>query len=473
MARVAMIGGGLVGLCAATMLGRDGHEVTVAERDPAPPPPSPLDAWTTWQRRGVSQFRQLHYFLPRFRHVVEAELPDVADTLDAAGALRFNPISGLPPSMTGGWRPGDDRFEVLTGRRPLMEAVVAATAAREPNVDVRRGKAVRSLVTRRNGAVPEVAGILLDSGEEIDADVVIDASGRRSCVSDLLAQAGAPRPLEENHDHGFVYYARHFRSADGSTPTPIGPLLQHCGSVSIVTLPADNGHWGVGIVASGKDRVARAMRSVEVWERVLRSFPLVAHWADGEPLTDDVEIMANIADRYRRFVIGDRPVAIGVLPLADAFACTNPSLGRGIAIGMMHAVALRDLLHDAADGGGALDRDALTLAWDRITDETVGGYVRDTLSFDQHRLAQIDAILEGRAYETDDVSFHMSQAFLAAAPKDADVLRHYLEVVSVLERAPDVLSDRDVAERVVRLGADGPDLPPGPDRAELEQLLST
>src|SRR5690606_34282078 len=147
MARVAMIGGGLVGLCAATMLGRDGHDVFVAERDPAPPPPSPLDAWPTWQRRGVSQFRQLHYFLPRFRHVLEVELPDVVDALDAAGALRFNPISGMPPTLTGGPRPGDERFEVLTGRRPLMEAVVAATVAREPNVELRRGCAVRSLVT--------------------------------------------------------------------------------------------------------------------------------------------------------------------------------------------------------------------------------------------------------------------------------------------------------------------------------------
>src|SRR5690606_31288992 len=119
------------------------------------------------------------------------------------------------------------------------------------------------------------------------------------------------------------------------------------------------------------------------------SFPLVAHWADGEPVADDVEVMANIPDRYRHFVVDDRPVAIGVLPLADAFACTNPSLGRGISIGMMHAVALRDLLHDTGDGG-AVDRDALSCAWDRITEDTVGGYVRDTLSFDEHRLAQID-----------------------------------------------------------------------------------
>jgi hypothetical protein len=33
-------------------------------------------------------------------------------------------------------------------------------------------------------------------------------------------------------DRGFVYYGRHFRSADGSVPPAFGGLLQHDGSVS-------------------------------------------------------------------------------------------------------------------------------------------------------------------------------------------------------------------------------------------------
>ena len=67
------------------MLARDGHQVTVLERDPALPP-DPEAAWETWERRGVNQFRLLHFFQPRYREVMEANAPDVIAALPDAGA---------------------------------------------------------------------------------------------------------------------------------------------------------------------------------------------------------------------------------------------------------------------------------------------------------------------------------------------------------------------------------------------------
>ena len=134
--------------------------------------------------------------------------------------------------------------------------------------------------------------------------------------------------------------------------------------------------------------------------RVATAHPLVAHWTEGEPL-DPVQVIARIEDRHRTFVIDGVPVATGVLAVGDSWACTNPSVGRGISIGLLHAVALRDLLREVP----TTDRRALALRWHELTEERVEGFVQDTLAFDRHRLGEIDAVLEGRQYETDDPGY--------------------------------------------------------------------
>src|SRR6516225_9345741 len=113
--RIVITGGGMVGLCAAMLLADDGHEVTLLERDAAPPP-DPDEAWAGWERRGVSQFRLAHFFLSRFRAIAEAQLPRLPEAWIAAGACRYNVVDNIPDEMKGGARPEDKRFDVITGR---------------------------------------------------------------------------------------------------------------------------------------------------------------------------------------------------------------------------------------------------------------------------------------------------------------------------------------------------------------------
>jgi hypothetical protein len=138
------------------LLAGDGHQVIVLERDPAGPPDDPAEAWKQWQRPGLNQFRLPHAFLGGFREILDTELPELAQSLRAAGALQLNFIRDvLPEQMGGGWRDGDEQYEWLTGRRPVMEAVTAAAAEATPGVEVRRGTAVAGLITGA-GALPGV-----------------------------------------------------------------------------------------------------------------------------------------------------------------------------------------------------------------------------------------------------------------------------------------------------------------------------
>jgi len=181
---------------------------------------------------------------------------------------------------------------------PVLEAALGRATEREPGVEVHRGQSVIGLTAaeRVPGGIPHVTGVVTGDGRCRSADLVVDAGGRRSRLPDLLTTIGARRPAEELADLGYTYYGRHYRSADGSIPPMLGPPLQAYDSVSWATLPADNGTWSVVLVTVAGDGAVRAARHVEHWERIARSYPLIAHWLDAEPITG-IDLMAGIDNR--------------------------------------------------------------------------------------------------------------------------------------------------------------------------------
>jgi flavin-dependent dehydrogenase len=320
------------------------------------------------------------------------------------------------------------------------------------------------------GGALHVTGVFTDAGEQLAADLVIDSGGRRSALPEWLRDAGGRGPVEERDECGFVYYGRHFRSSDGSYPFMLGGPLQHYDSISVLTLPADNGTWGVGLIASARDAQARGLRDPDRWAAVVRSFPLVAHWIDAEPLDDAVAVIAKIEDRHRQYCIDGAPVATGVLAVGDAWACTNPSVGRGISMGLLHGVILRDSVRAVGVG----EPHELAMAFDAATQTTVEPWYRATLDFDRHRLAEIEAQIAGLPYATDDRAWHLTKCLEAAAGRDPELLRGMLGIVGVLDLPDEVFSRPGFAERVVSVGEPWlGEAPLGPNRAELVEMMSS
>lgn len=470
MAQVVIAGGGMVGLGLGMLLAKDGHDVVQLERDPQPPPDDVDEAWESWERRGVGQFRLGHAFLARWRTIVEAELPEVVPALEKAGALRTNPVLGAPEQFHGGARPGDERFEMVTGRRVVVEKCVAELAEATAGLTVRRGVVVSGLSTGPSAipGVPHVAGVRTQDGEEIRADVVVDASGRRSALPGWLEAAGARPPVEDLEDSGFVYYGRHFRSADGALPVALGGAVQNYGSISSLTLPADNGYWTVILAARADDAALRRIKDVDSWERVVRSLPTVAHWLDGEPVEDRIVMMAKIEDRIRHLRLDGGPLATGLLVTADAWACTNPSLGRGVSIGTMHALVARDALRQAEDPA------ELAEAYATGTAELVEPWYRSTLAFDRARLDEMKRLADGRPSGEVPAEYETARALESSMLKDPDCFRAFVDVAMVQALPEDVLGRPGLAEKVLELGGGWRDEPGlGPDRRALVELANS
>jgi len=457
-------------MATAMLLARDGHDVSVLERDAEPVPDSVDEAWAAWNRKGVVQFRQPHFLQARVRQVLDAELPDVRDALIAAGAARVDPIARMPSAIASREaRPDDERFVSVTARRTTVELVFAQALESEPRVTVRRGVDATALTVQQADGILHVTGVRTSSGEEEQADLVVDAMGRGSRLPRLLEEVGAVPVHEEAEDSGFIYYTRFFRSADGSWPEPRTPgLLTPLGSFSILTLLSDRDTWSVTFFSSSGDRPLKRLRETARWTAVVRACPLHAHWLDGEPISD-VLPMAGVLDRYRRLVSGGQPIAIGVALVADSWACTNPSLARGLALGLVHAARLRDVARSDLE-----HRTEFAHAWDAVTEAELTPWYRATVATDRARLAEMDALRKGvELPQSDDPATAVRARFPLAAGRDPDLFRSFMEIVGCLTLPGDVFSRPGLAERVLELTDPGEARrAPGPTRAELIELLS-
>jgi hypothetical protein len=154
--------------------------------------------------------------------------------------------------------------------------------------------------------------------------------------------------------------------------------------------------------------------------------------------------------------------------VADACACTNPSVGRGIALGLAHTVRLRDVVREH----GA-DPAALADAWRAATESELAPWYRATVAGDRARLAEIDAARNGHAppppSEPADV---LRAALFAAMPRDADVFRAGLEIAGCLAHPQEVFARPGFADRVLALAAEANGGPTwGPEREELLRIV--
>jgi flavin-dependent dehydrogenase len=188
-----------------------------------------------------------------------------------------------------------------------------------------------------------VTGVRLDSGATVDADLVVDATGRGTRLPVWLEQWGYGRPPEATVDVGIAYASQRVQVPDGllaekvvvagasdEQPLGIGMLFYEDGVWNVTTFgvgkvepPADFGHMCNLADEILPEHVAAALRQgTPLGEMAFHKYP---------------------TSRWRRYHKVDRFPA-GIIPFGDAVVSFNPTFGQGMTMTSLQAGHLRRVL---------------------------------------------------------------------------------------------------------------------------------
>jgi 2-polyprenyl-6-methoxyphenol hydroxylase-like FAD-dependent oxidoreductase len=335
--RALVLGGSVGGLLAARALSDSFHHVTVVDRD---------DLEGTGPRKGVPQGLHAHGLLAKGREELEEMFPGLTADLADAGALPTD-LANLH------WHNGERPMRrtpvdalMLGVSRPALEDYVRARVRALPNVDVRSGcEAVGLLATADRSTVIGATVLELAGGreEELNADLVVDATGRGNRGAVWLGQLGYDAPAEDVVRAGLVYASREYHrralpSGSAGVVTGLSPDCPH----GVAMLPMEGERWIMTLAGFDHDMppidddgfaaFARRFPIPDVRDVVDNAPPLTAPKRYRAP--------ASVRRRFERM----RQLPDGYIAFADAMCSFNPIYGQGMTVAAVESVVLRHCL---------------------------------------------------------------------------------------------------------------------------------
>jgi 2-polyprenyl-6-methoxyphenol hydroxylase-like FAD-dependent oxidoreductase len=336
-----VIGASLGGLCAARVLSDVCERVTVYERDALPDGPA--------NRAAVPQGRHVHLLMARGAQEFESHFPGLLDDMVAEGVpmLENRPDCihfGAAGHVLGTAHRLQDEFTAYVPSRPMLEWQIRRRVLAIENVDLVHTSVAEPTY---DAALRRVTGVLLDSGEVVPADLVVDAAGRGTRLPVWLEKWGYPRAREETVDVGIAYASQRVRVPDGLLAEKVvvaGASHEH--PVGVGALFYEDGVWNVTTFGIAKAEPPQNFAQIcDLADEMLpRHFSSALR--QGTPL-GEMAFHKYPTSRWRRYDKLDR-FPDGIFPFGDSVVSFNPTFGQGMTMTAIQAGNLRKVIESGA-----------------------------------------------------------------------------------------------------------------------------
>ncbi|GAB3886411.1 FAD-dependent oxidoreductase [Kibdelosporangium lantanae] len=421
------------------MLDDLGYRVRVLERDPRPLPAT-VDEAATRHRPTVPQAGQSHMLVCLGANLLAKHLPQVRAAMLEAGAWEVR--LGMPPSVEDPTPlPEDAELTVLCARRSMLELFLGKEVESRPGISVDRGVVVDGLL-----GTTRITGVRTRDGRSLTADLVVDASGRRSPAVRWLTHNGFTVPADEVESAELTYYTRFYRLRDDGSPRPPGRGFGAGGAwdhYSAVLFHGDNNTFSVSVAVLPRDEGLTSLRTKEGFTAAVSISPTLGPWtAIADPISD-VAVMGGLDNRLRLSATDPAHPIPGLIPVGDAVCTTNPSYGRGMSLALQQIYGLADVLTKYPTVSA---EQAVAVAV--LADSVFRPWYELSVRNDRERIARWRASIEGR--EPPPVEHLTLMQLIAAGATDVVVWRRASRFLTSLVRPEEVFCDDDIQRRVAR-----------------------